>query len=301
MVNWRDSNLLRALCAAVLTVGFFAMIEAILVVADDDWSALYAGDPGHDWRLKADLDLPEVPHIEEGTNFAVQTNANGLRDDPIPAGGPWVLALGCSTTFGWGVDHPDVWTEVLQASLSMPVVNAGIPGHSTEQGMAWGKALMQRGPSVVILGWGLRDAQWTTLPDVQRRPATFPRNTRLYRKLAQSLVGPSKGSVPRVGEERFVQNMADMVAYARDRGIQVLVLDMTGRSETPSHGSALRRLDTPLVVPVVKDEDHFENDSIHLNIQGNRKLAGQLVEPVKALLSQSKPVPQPEQGLPQTP
>ena len=287
--------------AGVLTVGFFAVLEAGLGLVEDDWSQLYSGDPGHDWRLKPDLDLKKVPHIEEGTSFSVRTNANGLRDDAIPAAKPWVLALGCSTTFGWGVDQEAVWTEVLEDQIQTPVVNAGIPGHSTVQGMDWGKALMQRSPSLVLLGWGLRDAQRTTIPDVDRRPTPFPRNTRLYRKLAQWVLTPSTGTIPRVGSDHFQQNMAQMIAYANERGIKVLVLDMTERSDTPAHGQALERLDVSVVAPEMDDADHFEHDPIHLNVQGNRKFAGQLVGPVKALLRASAGAQPPAPTLPQTP
>ena len=287
--------------AAVFTVGFFAVVEVALVVAEDDWSELYSGDPGYDWRLKPNLDLHSVPHLEEGASFSVQTNMNGLRDDPIPASKPWVLALGCSTTFGWGVDNEEVWTEVLEDRLGLPVVNAGIPGHSTVQGMGWGKALMQRSPSVVLLGWGLRDAQQTTVPDADRRPTPFPRNTRLYRTLSQWVLSPPIGTQPRVAEDRYQDNMTEMIAYAKTRGIKVLLVDMTARSESPNHGRVLQGLESSVFVPNLSDADHFENDPIHLNVQGHRKFASQIAGSVKVLLSSSAEAQQSEPALPQTP
>ena len=287
--------------AGALTVGFFALAEAVLMVTEDDWSQLYAGDPGHDWRLKPNLDVQGVPHLEEGTVFAVQTNSDGLRDAPIPTSGAWVLALGCSTTFGWGVEQSNVWTEVLQADLGMPVVNAGVPGHSTVQGMAWGKSLMERGPSLVLLGWGLRDAQQTTVPDVQRRPTPFPRNTRLYRKLSQWLMTPTSGNLPRVSEARYGQNMAEMMAHADAQGIKVLLVDMTARSDSPGHGRVLQQLDAPVFVPALSDTDYFALDPIHLNVRGHQRFAGQIAGSIKALLSSQEGVPPQEPALPQTP
>ena len=285
----------------MLTVGFFAAVEAVLTITDDDWSQLYSGDPGYDWRLKPNLDLQRVPHLEEGTSFSVQVNENGLRDGPMPSSEPWVLALGCSTTFGWGVNNEDVWTEVLEERLGMPVVNAGIPGHSTVQGMAWGKEWMAHSPSVVLLGWGLRDAQNTTVPDVARRPTPFPRNTRLYRKLAQALMTTPVGTLPRVGEARFETNMAEMISHANARGIKVLVLDMTARSDSPGHGRVLQRLGVPVFVPELSDADHFEHDPIHLNVAGHQKFAAQATDAVKALLGSPEGAQSTEPARPQTP
>ena len=81
-MNVRDSNLLRAMFSAGVMLAFFAVLEGALRLQGEDWSELYQGDPGYDWRLKANLDLPAVPHLEEGHTFSVRTNPDGLRDDP---------------------------------------------------------------------------------------------------------------------------------------------------------------------------------------------------------------------------
>ena len=294
-------NLVRALLSALLTIGFFAVVEGGLGLFGGDWSELYTGDPGFDWRVRPNLELDAVPHREEGRTFAVTTNELGMRDDPVPASGPWVLALGCSTTFGWGVEHDHVWTEVLQSTLGMPVVNAGVPGHSSEQGKRRAAELIELKPDLVILGWGLRDGQHTMVPDIDRKPARFPRNTRLYRMLAGQLAASQSGSTPRVSESQFRHNLKDIVSRADAAGVQVILLDMTGRSDTPSHGQMLQTMDLPLVVPDLTDEHHFPTDRIHLNVLGNQVLAMQLTEPIETLLGLGAVAPPPEPVPQQTP
>jgi lysophospholipase L1-like esterase len=275
----------RAVLSGILAFLFFGILE--LVLADDAWSELYAGDAHSFWTLRPSVDLESVPHPEESSTFAVKTNTSGLRDGMVPASSPWVLALGCSTTFGWGVDGSESWPQELERVLGVPVHNAGIPGHSTEQGRRVAGSLFKAQPDIAILGWGLRDAQLTTTPDAQRRPSTFPRNTAVFRWLSQKLRTPvySRGHQPRVSAERFAANLKAIIAAAETQGVQVLLLDMTGRSETPSHGEVLAGLDRPLVVPRLADSMYFENDPIHLTAAGNRALAQLLAPSVSALLS----------------
>ena len=189
----------RIFLSAAITAGTLGLAEWAL--SDNDWSALYAGDPGGMWWLKGDLDLPAVPHIEEGTHFAVKTNAIGLRDGLMPVASPWVLALGCSTTFGWGVEAEEAWPAVLEQELGVPVVNGGIPGHSTEQGLVIAPKLLVHKPDVVIFGWGLRDAQRTTVADADRGPPVSGKRP-CTRPCVGSCSHPSSRRVPFRGSPR---------------------------------------------------------------------------------------------------
>ncbi len=276
--------LVRAIASACFTVGFFGVCEWAL--ADKGWSGLYDGDAGYDWRLKPSLDLPQVSHVEMGSHFSVQTNEKGFRTAALPEAEPWILALGCSTTFGWGVEAEQAWPAILQSELGIPVFNAGVPGHSTVQGRRVADELLALHPTLAILGWGLRDAQKTIIPDVERKPAAFPRNTHLFKWLNQKLIVPAvnRGHTPRVSEDHFAQNLTAMIEMAESKGIKVLLLDMTGRSDTPGHGAVLSKMGRPVVVPQLSTAMVFDQDPIHLNIAGNRALAQLLVPPVTALI-----------------
>ena len=284
----------RIFLSALMTMGVLGVAEWGL--ADAEWSSLYDGDPGVMWWLKGELDLAEVPHVEEGTSFSVKTNSLGIRDGLMPVASPWVLAMGCSTTFGWGVEADQAWPAVLEKELGVPVVNGGIPGHSTVQGLAVASKLLTHKPDVVILGWGLRDAQRTTIADTERRPAAFPRNTALYKFLRRKLQSPvvTKGTIPRVSEAQFESNLQTLVSLAEAEGAEVLILDMTERSDNPSHGDVLTRIGPPVVVPKIPNKMVFSADPIHLNVRGNEALARMLAPSVSALLAQEgddSPVP----------
>ena len=283
MVN-RFPILIRVFTSAFVTVLFFGACEWALSAYG--WSMLYEGDSGYDWRLKSNLDLDRVPHVERQTHFSIQTNAHGFRDSPIPREQPWILALGCSTTFGWGVESEEAWPEILEDTLGIPVFNAGVPGHSSEQGKRVAEELLEYTPSLMIVGWGLRDAEKTTLPDMHRRPASFPRNTALFAWLSQRLRSPAvrRGTTPRVSADRFQKNLEYVVSLAQAKDIKVLLLDMTGRSDTPTHASALHKVGPPVVIPQLSNSMVFEADRIHLNTVGNRALAQLLVPAVSAML-----------------
>jgi lysophospholipase L1-like esterase len=300
MLN-RYPILARSVLSGLMAFAVFGGIE--ILAGGSQWSALYSGDPGSFWVLRPGIDLPNVPHLEAGTSFSVKTNPQGFRDGLIPVGTPWVLALGCSTTFGWGVEGGEAWPEILEGLLGVPVFNAGVPGHSTEQGKRIAEPLFSKGPAVAILAWGLRDGQRTLVPDVERRPAIFPRNTATFRWLSRAMRAPvvNKGHLPRVSEARMEQNLREIIATAERAGVKVLLLDMTERSESPNHGGVLERLNRPLVVPRMADSMYFEQDPIHLTVDGNRTLARLLEPAVNGLLGPESELKLSGAERPQTP
>ena len=115
-----------------------------------DWPAL---GPGLSWLLPglvdADMYVPDRPHahgedddpqtrqaIRRVRHFQVTTNHQRLRGVDVgtqPAAGVTrLLAVGDSTTFGWGVPGDQSWPARLEAELnarggSVEVLNAGVP------------------------------------------------------------------------------------------------------------------------------------------------------------------------------
>ena len=63
------------------------------------------------WVETPDQSTVPHPHKETGGSFKVSTDANGLRApahaEAKPDGIYRILALGCSTTFGWGVEDTE--------------------------------------------------------------------------------------------------------------------------------------------------------------------------------------------------
>jgi lysophospholipase L1-like esterase len=296
----RSPFLARMLLSAAVTVGGFGMIEAGLGFWGGEWSELYSGSPHTFWELRPNLDLDEVPHREEGTTFSVHTNDMGLRDGPTSPESPWVLALGCSTTFGWGVDADEAWPEVLERGLGVEVVNAGVPGHSTHQGLQFAPRLLSLRPKVAIFAWGLRDGDLAGRPDSAIKAPQFPRNTRIFTWLKDRLPTPERaaGSVARVGPEAFGNNLRILISRAEAQGTRVLLLDM---STSQSHAQVLDGLGLPVVHLELDSGHRFESDPVHFTVSGNAAIAAQVEAATRAALREGEPPQSAPPALPRTP
>jgi hypothetical protein len=280
--------------ALALATGLLALsaLEAVLAALGLPAPGLYAGDPGLYWTLRPSLDVPAVAHLEEERTFAVRTNALGLREEgDLPATGPWVLALGCSTTFGWGVAAEEAWPARLERILGVPVVNAGVPGHSTEQGKRFAEGLLARRPTVAVMGWIVRDAQLAPRPDSAARPTPWIHRTHLSRLLRGSLRPPSvaapRAGVPRVDATAYAANLRELLQVARTQGTAPLLLAFPMVEPPEAHLQALRTLDPPVLAPTLPREAFFERDPVHLNASGHGQLAEALLAPVQAALQQA--------------
>lgn len=290
----------RAALSAAITVAAFGACEIALRLVDPGWSGLYEGDPHSHWTLRSGLNESAVPHPEEGSTFSVQTNALGLRDGALPDEKPWVLALGCSTTFGWGVDAQAAWPEQLEHLLGVEVINAGVPGHSSHQGLRFAMPLLERRPSAVIFAWGLRDGDAASAPDSERVSPPWVERLRLTQELRKALPRRAKGpqATVRVPPLAFGANLATLIDAAASAGAAVVLLDMT---VTEAHSEALYGAGPAVVSPAFQDGDRFGVDSIHFTAQGNRTIAEQLAPVLRGVLSGAEPPTPAPPERPQTP
>jgi len=143
------------------------LLAAELVVrwAVPDPMALYAQGPGPEepiiaydpilhWRLLPDQEVWH--HSPRGPSGVMRTNALGLRDDPFPPSGDGDrftgICLGDSSTWGDGVSQENTYAELLEDELAeaappgmqISVLNAGVPGYSTAQGLKQAGWLLDR-------------------------------------------------------------------------------------------------------------------------------------------------------------
>ena len=128
------------------------------------------------WVTDPDLNKKSFPHKEENTSFKVSTNQDGLRlTSPNIAKraktNNRIMTLGCSTTFGWGVENQESYPAVLQKYISQgnyttEVVNGGQPGYTSFQGTwLWDKVLKHYSPDVVLIGYVVQDARKAAYSD----------------------------------------------------------------------------------------------------------------------------------------
>ena len=185
-------------------------------------------------------DFPML-HKERGTTFPVSTNADGLRGPLVEreaAEGSWrVMAMGCSTTFGWGVADTETYPARLgqklkeQGHSQVEVINGGQPGYTSFQGRwLWDRALRYYHPDVVLLGFVVQDARKAAYTDLSQAilqgDARFLKNNLLYRLrsylMLRSLLGHvqiqakergqgDEGGAFRVPPEHYIDNLKVLI------------------------------------------------------------------------------------------
>jgi len=251
---------------------------------------LYSGDIGYYWTLSPGYS-DDISHGDR--EFRVEISELGIRDAGPPSEGPWVLALGCSTTFGWGVEADENWTEILESQLGIPVVNAGVPGHTTAQGVVFAPEFLALEPDLVLLGWGVRDSQLAPKPDSSATPSSLVSRSRILRLLREiigaagtEVEGEGLELVARVSPEDFAENMMDVHRVAALHDVAVVDLAFPMMEYPDSYSLELEGLDGHFVAPQLSQSSFFEFDPVHLNREGHRLLAAELGPPIVGLLEQ---------------
>ena len=134
-----------------------------------------------------------MPHKEEGRNFLVSTNEDGLRTPHnTSAQSDWkIMTMGCSTTFGWGVADAQTYPSRLEYYIkkaghtSTNVINAGQPGYTSFQGnWLWDRSLKNYKPDVVLIGFVVQDARKAAYSDrsqaILQKDYRYLKNNFLY-------------------------------------------------------------------------------------------------------------------------
>lgn len=271
-------NLLFSALTALLLLGG---MEGVLRVLGWPDPGLYAGDPASVWWLRPSLPERAVPFPERGTTFGVRTSAAGFRG-PEPEPGAW-LALGDSTTFGWGVEEDEAWPARLAALRGGPVTNGGVPGYSTAQGLARLDAALALRPSHVLLAYLVRDADPAPRPDAAR-PGRAPPELYLLRAVRRA-GGPRapaapQGATVRVPPAQYLANLRALVERVRAAGATVEVLAFPMLRPPAAHLAALEVLaqEVPVLRPSLPADSFFPEDPIHLTPEGHLRLAQALAE-----------------------
>mgnify|MGYP001618171019 CR=1 FL=1 len=166
-----------------------------------------------------------------------------------------VLAFGDSITYGTGAGESESYPAVLQGIISRTVINAGVPGETTAEGLTRLPSVIdEHRPALIILCLGGND---------------------FLRKLDE-------------GEAK--KNLREMVRLAKGKGVDVVLIgvprlglslavpefygEIAGEFGTPYEGKILRS---------ILSKGNLKSDYIHPNAQGYKKMA----EPIAELLRKS--------------
>jgi acyl-CoA thioesterase-1 len=161
-----------------------------------------------------------------------------------------VLAFGDSITHGTGAEPGQSYPAVLSSLISRPVVEAGIPGEISSEGLLrLPQFLDDYKPALLILCHGGNDM------------------------------------LRRMGDEQAAGNIREMIRLARDRNIKVVLIGVPKLSITLSTAKFYKKIADEFSIPydgnilnkILKDNS-LKADEIHPNARGYRMLAESVAE-----------------------
>src|SRR5262249_11536865 len=172
-------------------------------------------------------------------------NAQGYRGEEVGVekkpGSFRIFAVGDSNTLGWrGKDGPS-WPKDLQELLReksdrFTVVNAGVYGYSSLQGLRRFKEALPLRPDMVLISFGCNDAMRVTMSDEEfagRKVRSTGLDTalpkfrvgQLFLACSDKIVFNGKESlVPRVSLRDYEANLGEIIRIAEESNIQVVLL-----------------------------------------------------------------------------
>ena len=249
------------------------------------------------WQVDPNLEDKVYPHKEEGTSFNVSTNDDGLRTEArTDDKGHKILSMGCSTTFGWGVEDKEAYPEVLDALITenghagISVINGGQPGYTSFQGnWLWQNTLKDYSPDVVLLGFVVQDARKAAYTDksqaILQQDNRFFKDHLLYRsrvylwlksKLGQVQIRSKErtqdqeSGIHRVPPEEYVENIRSLVSSIQSLGATPVLfgypLEVSGY--TKEHRLILKAASEELGLPYFDPQPKMETVSREAKSKG---------------------------------
>lgn len=187
----------------------------------------------------------------------ITIDAQGLRGpglpSPRPPGERWVLLMGDSVTFGWGVGQQDTYGAQLEASSRdcggrrLRVLDAGVPGYAISQGEVALERRLALAPDDVVLCFGnvdrlILEGRAGRIDAPVSLAALRPihqllRRSHAYLALRYTLLAASarvRGSRPPDREAQLAayrERLAGMVRRAAGEGREVILLAQPHESD----------------------------------------------------------------------
>ena len=172
---------------------------------------------------------------------------NSLKTDDV------VVAFGDSLTFGTGVNSDESYPTVLQHIIERTVVNAGIPGETSEEGLyRLPSVLNEQHPTLVLLCTGGND---------------------LLRRL---------------DVKQTENNLYSMIKIIQESGAQVVLIGVPEPKLLGGVAPFYKKLAEEFTIPYegevlneVLRDNNLKSDAVHANAQGYEKIAERLAEVLK--------------------
>ncbi|MDH3889834.1 MAG: GDSL-type esterase/lipase family protein [candidate division Zixibacteria bacterium] len=256
----RQSKLFRLVAALIVLAVFVTLVEIGVRVSgvDDyfqnrffvlnralDYPDVFKKDRQLFWRFRTERNV--TSRFFEGRSYRI--NSRGLRGGEVSRTKTKrrILTLGNSCTFGWAVTDQQTYSNQLEMMLDgeYEVINAGIPGYSTVQGLRFlEQELLELDPDIVTIMFAWND-HWVAADGIADEEQQFPpqillscqnqlsklHSYRLLKKLLLSQLEAHPDStwdrdsiVYRVSHQGFARNLLAICRLCIDRGITPILL-----------------------------------------------------------------------------
>jgi acyl-CoA thioesterase I len=173
---------------------------------------------------------------------ACHTGTPRLKELPPEA---VVLAFGDSLTYGTGASPGQSYPAVLQKIISRTVINAGVPGETTSEGLARLPQFLDKyHPALLLLCLGANDM------------------------------------ILRLDEGAAAENLKEMIRMAEKQGVQVVLIGVPRPNLLATTPEFYRKIANEYSLPYaenimrdVLNKNSLKSDVIHPNAKGYQKLA----------------------------
>jgi len=231
-----------------------------------------------------------------------------------------IFTIGDSNTLGWGEPNGPNWPLYVgelagNVDDRITVVNAGVWGYSSFQGLRRFEGTLRFKPDIVLVSFGANDAHQVTISDsdfvkLGGRRLSFYLGRLLNRlrigqlALAASdklLVRNEERLISRVSVPEYKANLEEIIRLARANGIQVVLLtrpylgdskdERWWKTFAPNYNAATIETAASAGIPSIDVYTYFKNkkeyfsDESHFNGAGHRTMAGLIYQNLKPILS----------------
>ena len=172
------------------------------------------------------------------SEFGIEDHDQSVEriDHPIEYNRDSVFALGCSCTWGVGVEREDTWARILQEKIGLPVYNLGVPGGGADSVFRQiSRYLPIVQPRIVCI----------QTPSDFRREVLLEKSTMkiLHHVSPFSVIGgwnaEERGLVDLLGEKELAmskkKNYYAIIEMCRRYGAELRVMRSTNLAENPRH------------------------------------------------------------------
>ncbi len=161
-----------------------------------------------------------------------------------------ILAFGDSLTHGTGAGEDQSYPAVLEDLIGRRVVNEGVPGERSDQGLArLPHVLEEHRPRLMLLCYGGNDF------------------------------------LQKTGDDKAARNVAKMIELARGQGVEVVLLGVPKPgfllSSAEFYQEIAERFNLAYegdALPEILGDNQLKSDPVHPNAEGYRQLAGEVAQ-----------------------